>query len=370
MENMRKIKHQIIFDYIKEQIYAGKFHVGDRLPTDGQLMLRFSVSRGTIGKAMRDLENAGIVTRRAGCGTYVSHTSLTENTFVAVLIAGLGDTEFFEPICAQIADACHKHNLSLIWGTLDTRDRSQTVAEIEHYCELLKKRGICGLFFVPDEMEFFEEDNPNQYLLNKLKQCGIRVVLLDRSNRPFPERSEFDLIGVDNFHIGYTQAKHLLDCGCKRILYLTRPAFLPTKETRIAGYRYAVKKAGIPFSEDWIMQGNVAEEHFLHAVLAQKPDGIACFHDPIALTLMRGLLEKGVKIPDRIKIIGVDDVRYSQYMPISLTTIRQPCHAIAEAATTMMLERLTDSRLPPRELHLSTELVVRQSTMCATWQNK
>lgn len=359
---MGKPKYRLVYDYISDLISSGDRGLGEQLPTDGQLMARFSVSRGTVGKAMRDLENNGLIQRRAGAGTYVRQVPGSNTAFVAVLIAGLGDTEFFEPICAQIARACQRHNLSLIWGTLpdDSADDERTA--VERFCHFMKERQVSGLFFVPDELPDGADLNRNQYLLDKLSDSGIRVVLLDRSNRPFPESSEYDLVGIDNFRTGYLQTKHLLERGCKRIVYVARPGFLSTKEARIAGYRYAMKKASIKIPESWQMEGDVDNAVFFKSVLDIKPDGIVCFHDPIAMTLIRKFLEISVNVPRDVKVIGVDDVRYSQYLPIPLTTIRQPCQEIGEAAVDLMQGRLTDPYLPPRDIRLSTELFVRQST--------
>ena len=359
---LKQSKYQIIYDHIKELAGNGKYALGERLPSDGQLMAKFGVSRGTVGKAMRDLENNGLIYRRAGDGTYLKTTS-ADSAFVAVLIAGLGDTEFFEPICAKIAKSCHNHKLSLIWGMLDMTGQKELRNEIDRFCDQLKTQRVSGLFFVPDETDKFSLSDGNHYLLDRLSNLGIRVVLLDRSNRPFPESSEYDLVGIDNFHAGYLQTQHLLDCGCQRIFYVARSAFLPTKEARIAGYRHAMKKAGHRAPDEWVFEGNVNDGNFIGSILERKPDGIACFHDPIAMTLIREFSNAGVNVPRQVKIVGVDDVRYSQFLPVPLTTIHQPCLEIADAAVTLMLDRLADIRLAPRDLRLAAKLVVRQSTV-------
>jgi len=361
-KNAGTSKYQSVYDYIKGLIHSGKYALGKRLPTDGQLMAKFAVSRGTVIKAMRDLEQEGLILRRAGDGTYIKAIA-AGGAFVAIVVAGLGDTQFFEPICARIAKVCQNNKLSLIWGTLDMANPKEYRNNIDQFCTHLKEQRVSGLFFVPDETENFSWSNGNHYFLDQLSRLGIQTVLLDRSDRPFPESCNYDLVGIDNFYVGYLQTRHLLDCGCKRIFYIARSAFLPTKEARIAGYRYAMKKAGHRASDDWIFEGDVNNSDFTARILEGKPEGIACFHDPIAITLIREFCNAGINVPQQVKIVGVDDVHYSPFLPVPLTTIHQPCQEIANTAVALMLDRLVYHKLPPRDIRLSVELVVRQSTI-------
>ena len=361
-KNALTSKCQSVYDYVKGLINSGKHALGKRLPTDGQLMRKFSVSRGTVIKAMRDLEHEGLILRRAGDGTYIKATAVN-SAFVSIVIAGLGDTQFFEPICARIAKACQNNKLSLILGTLDLTDPKEYRNEIDQFCVHLKEQSVSGLFFAPDESKSFSLLNGNQYFLDQLSRLGIQTVLLDRSDRPFPESCKHDLVGIDNFYVGYLQTRHLLDCGCKRIFYVARSAFLSTKEARIAGYRYAMKKAGHRVPDDWIFEGDVNNGGLAARILDGNPEGIACFHDPIAITLIHEFCSAGIGVPQQVKIVGVDDVHYSPFLPIPLTTIHQPCQEIANTAVALMLDRLVYNKLPPRDVRLSAELIVRQSTI-------
>jgi DNA-binding GntR family transcriptional regulator len=64
-------KHRRVFDALTEDIESGLLKRGDRLPSEAELVRKFGVSRITAGRAVRDLQAAGIVERRAGSGSYV-----------------------------------------------------------------------------------------------------------------------------------------------------------------------------------------------------------------------------------------------------------------------------------------------------------
>ena len=76
---------------------------------------------------------------------------------------------------------------------------------------------------------------------------------------------------------------------------------------------------------------------------------------------MQTLIRLGVGIPDEIRIMGIDDVKYANLLPIPLTTQHQPCLDIGRVAVSTMLDRLENPDLPTRDISLSCRLIVRKS---------
>jgi DNA-binding LacI/PurR family transcriptional regulator len=91
------------------------------------------------------------------------------------------------------------------------------------------------------------------------------------------------------------------------------------------------------------------------------PDGIVCANDRTAARLMPALLRLGVRIPQVVRMVGIDDVDYAALLPVPLTTLRQPTAAIGETALRVMLERVERADLPGRDVLLHCELIVRES---------
>jgi LacI family transcriptional regulator len=360
----RKPLYLEIFEYVHGNIVSGAYSDG-RLPSDGQLMRRFHTTRATVAKAMKELERTGLIQRRPGAGSFVRPADRANGAFVSTLIAGLGDTEFFEPICAQIAQACHACNLSLIWGTSSPATPVEEDTKIDTLCSRFLTQQVTGVFFVPDELAEHSPDNRNLKIAQALTAAGIAVVLLDRDVVPFPEQGPYDLVGIDNVNAGFKQTCHLLDCGCRRILYVTRPGRLWTKAARIEGYRLALEQAGHPFNTDWVCVGDTNDPAFCQSLLKLKPDGIVCFHDPVAAHLIQHFQKRRVAIPKKLKIVGLDDVRYSQFLPIPITTLQQPCRSIGLQAADLMVRRLNHDIHPPRRILFDTRLIIRTSSQVA-----
>ncbi len=362
----RKPLYLEIFDYVRENVAAGAYRAEGRVPTDGQLMRRFHTTRATVSKAMKELERTGLIQRRPGVGSFLLPADRSNGAFVSTLIAGLGDTEFFEPICAQIAQSCHACNLSLLWGPISPATPVNEGTKIETLCARFIAQRVTGVFFVPDELAQNAPDDRNLEIAQALTAAGIAVVLLDRDVVPFPAQGPYDLVGIDNVDAGYKQTRHLIDCGCTRILYVTRPGRLWTKTARIAGYRLALQQAGLPFDDPaLICAGDANDLKFCKSLLKLKPDGIVCFHDPVAIHLIQSFKKLRVNIPEKLKIIGLDDVRYSEFLPIPITTLQQPCLSIGTQAADLMVRRLNRDTHPPRRILFNTRLIVRTSSHLA-----
>ena len=351
-----------IFEHVHASILSGAYNADGRIPTDGQLMRRFHTTRATVAKAMKELERAGLIQRRPGVGSFLRPADRSNGAFVSTLIAGLGDTEFFEPICAQIAQSCHACNLSLLWGATSPATPVNEDTKIEALCARFVAQRVTGVFFVPDELPESGADNRNLSIAQALTAAGIAVVLLDRDVVPFPAQSAYDLVGIDNVGAGFKQTRHLIDCGCKRILYVTRPGRLWTKAARIEGYRLALQQAGRTLDPACVCMGDATDAAFCKSLLRLKPDGIVCFHDPVAIHLIQNFQKLRVAIPRQIKIVGLDDVRYSEYLPIPITTLQQPCLSIGTQAADLMVRRLNRDVHPPRRILFDTRLIVRTSS--------
>ena len=95
-------------------------------------------------------------------------------------------------------------------------------------------------------------------------------------------------------------------------------------------------------------------------------DAIICANDLTAAELLKTLAELKIAVPAKVRVVGFDDVRYATLLPVSLTTISQPCREIAQIAFRAMQERIKEPTIPTRTLTVAPRLVVRDS--CGAYQ--
>lgn len=360
-----KPKHHQISRELRSAIASGRYGVRGRLPGEPQLVKQFGVSRPTIARALLDLQAEGLIERRAGSGTYVraSAPSLAATRQLGLLVPGLENTEIFGLICGELAGLAQAQDYSLLWGSsvLPHRDTDSSLEHAEAICRQFIERRVNGVFFAPFEL-VAEGDKTNQHLAELLRQAGIPVVLLDRDLRPFPNRSDFDLVGIDNVAAGFLLAEHLLRLGCERLCFVARPLSAPTVDARIAGVREALVRRHIELAPGWVRLGDPADLKFVRSITAGRQiDAFICANDFTAARLLRTLESIGLQVPREARVVGFDDVKYATLLSVPLTTVHQPCRDIAVTAFHTMLQRIAEPSLPARSLALTPALVVRES---------
>ena len=99
-------KYQQVLDSIKTDILSGRYRPGQKLPSEAALLKRFRTSRITVGRAVRELQQAGLVLRRAGSGTYVASASADDS---GLLFGLLVPTPVIRRFSALSARACQRH---------------------------------------------------------------------------------------------------------------------------------------------------------------------------------------------------------------------------------------------------------------------
>jgi GntR family transcriptional regulator of arabinose operon len=353
-------KYRQIFDRLARDIASGKYAPGQKLPSEAALVRQFGASRITVGRAVRELKEQGLVQRFAGSGTYVRTRPKDAGALFGLLIPDLGETEIFEPICQGMASAPQASKHGLLWGRTDLAGASKE-EQARSLCQQFVERRVEGVFFAPLEITQ-ENNNTNKDIVKTLDNAQIPVVLLDRCILPFPQRSRYDLVGINNRRAGYLATEHLLARGCRRILFVADMSVTSTVEARIVGFREAL-----------LSHGHVLEPHFVQCLASigndtlekmsrdLRPEGFVCVNDRTAGRLMQSLLSLGHHIPRDFKIVGIDDVEYAKLLPVPLTTIHQPCREIGQAAMSAMLDRIRDPNMLARDILLDCRLVVRAS---------
>ena len=359
-------KHRQVYEALSQDIQSGRLKGGDRLPSEADLVGLFGVSRITAGRAVRDLQSAGLVERRAGSGTYVKAARVTQGLSFGLLIPDLGETEVFEPICQGMMASPLATEHALLWGSVTGAGASKSAAASKEdrawqLCRQYIDRGVTGVFFAPVELTI-RKDDVNRRIVQALDAAGIPVVLLDRPVLPYPERRRHDLVGIDNRRAGYLITDHLLRLGAKRIAFVAVANTAATVDAREAGYREALYASGAPVERALVCRLDPTDGAAVGTFLeSSRPDALVCANDWTAARLMHTVLERGYTVPGDLRLAGIDDMEYARLLPVPLTTVRQPTREIGAAAFAVMLERVARPGAPARDILLQTEMIVRKT---------
>jgi len=362
-------KYREILEKLQGEIAAGRYRPGHRLPSEAELVRRHGASRMTVFRAMHELQSLGLITRRAGSGTFVSKASNSGSYVLGLVIPELGQMEIFDAICkgmmetvsTGLVDAPLAPRHSLLWGNVSATTEMEKLSAAEQLCRHFIAQRVSGVFFAPTEFSL-GRDQANHRIVAALDRARIPVVLLDRCIEPYPRRSNYDLVGIDNRRTAYLATEHLINAGAKRIAFFARPQSAPTVDARIAGYREAIQSLSNQTDRNLVGIGDATDEKFVKAFLKKnRPDAFVCANDLTAGNLMHTLLSLGLRIPGDIRMVGIDDVRFARLLPVPLTTQHQPCRDIGRIALNVMLDRIATPDLPTRDILLGCKLIVRRS---------
>ncbi|MDQ4007201.1 MAG: LacI family transcriptional regulator [Actinomycetota bacterium] len=194
-------------------------------------------------------------------------------------------------------------------------------------------------------------------VVREIADRGTPLVLLAR-----PTFGDVDSVNAENVDTAGALARHLVDDGHTRLLFVGDPASSHDIGERWQGFTAALAEAGRPepaqvfppgFGEDAgveVARGLLAEE---------LPDAVVCANDELALGVLSELRAAAVDVPGRVAVTGWDDVMAARYA--GLTTVRQPMCDLGAAAARALDARIAGDGDPARHLVLPTQLVVRNS---------
>jgi LacI family transcriptional regulator len=162
---------------------------------------------------------------------------------------------------------------------------------------------------------------------------------------------------------------HLLELGHSKIAFLAGPHKIHSAMTRENDFRTAMEAVGLPIQKKWVIEcdhtlkGGVAGFDRLQA-LAAGPTAILCSNDMTAIGVLRAAYLKGLRVPQDLSVIGLDDIDFAEFTLPPLTTIRLSRGDLARAAFEALRQQAEEagkSRIQ-REFLVSTSLVLRGST--------
>lgn len=359
----KQTKSREISERLRQEILGGKFDVTRKLPSEHQLMRRFSVARETVRAALKELLDKRLVERRPGYGTFLADLAETKAAQKFAMIVPDAYYSFYERICRGISDAARTHGWTILSAALGSGDMRERALRAVEFSEVCIREKVSGVFFQP--LQFLRDgEKVNRDILKLFKMAGIPVVLLDSDFVSPPSRSEYDLVGVDNTGIGYMLAKHVIAAGAKRIMYFSNPLPAPTSLKRGTGVGIAVTEAGLPWKRESVYFADPTDTRAAARVFAgrNRPDAIIAVNDYIAAILLKTLKAIGKRVPEDVLLAGINGDLVAEEANPQLTTVVQPCREIGTAAAALMFERLANPELLPREVFLSANLIVREST--------
>ncbi|MCL5995794.1 MAG: LacI family transcriptional regulator [Chloroflexi bacterium] len=270
---------------------------------------------------------------------------------IALVVSDIANPSF-STMASAAEDNAHSSGYSVV--VYNTHD---DITREANYMHTAIERWVDGVLFVSAEDQMTS--------LHTLRAAGIPSVAIDR----IPENYTGASVTLDNVKAGCIAAEHLLSLGHRRIAHISGPLKLRLARERLGGFREAIACQGLdpdmypPGQGNWeCMAGFLA----MQQLLAQTPPPTALFaaNDRMAIGAMQAAYQAGLRVPQDISIVGLDDIEVAAFQIPPLTTVRQSFAELATRGVQLLLDLLAGKEVSDWEKHVVIEptLIQRQST--------
>jgi len=322
------------------------------------------VSHTTVSRALRDNPVISLIVRKR-IQELASEMGYTPNAIAQSLkgkrtnTIGLVVTSISDPFVGRVVRGVEEVAQKAGIGILLSVSNNNPDQEMQ-VMEFLHRHRVDGIITVSSKVSV-------EYR-KRLERIKVPTVLINQQAETSGDL--FHSVSVDDYNGARLAVGFLANLGHQAIGYLgvtNRPL---SNRRRLEGYRDALAAVGINARDQWIKIANSVNydeeddvqdgKTLLPALIQAGVSAVFCYNDMIAIGALIACRELGLSVPQRLSIVGFDNVPFAQYITPPLTTIHQPKLRLGQIAMEMILSMLTGATVD--DAVLPTEIVVREST--------
>ncbi|GAB3954284.1 LacI family DNA-binding transcriptional regulator [Spirosoma harenae] len=196
-----------------------------------------------------------------------------------------------------------------------------------------------------------------------LQEKKMPIVLFDRV------ANELDIpcVTADNFGGAFAATEHLIQTGRRRIAHITIPPYISITQERLAGYKAALEKYGIPYEESLLRYAGFGQnevEPIIDELLSQNPDAFFAASDRLAIGCLAALKKRNIAIPGQVSLIGFTNIPVADLLAPPMSTVEQPALEIGQVAAGQLIDLIEGKQKgsQPSTIRIPTTMVVRESS--------
>jgi DNA-binding LacI/PurR family transcriptional regulator len=331
------------------------------MPTLKDIAIKAGVNLSTVSRALKGSDEINIETREKIINIardlgYVSNKNEKEYSKVNLKTIGLICPEivsiFYAQLVSTIEEKIREFGYTVFIGLTNFEYETEL-----HYLNLFEKKSLDGIVFITSFDERIKDE-----LKNFKKKCDIPLIQVASEI----EVEEYDSIHIDN-HLGVVLAvEHLIELGHKQICYIGEEL---TKD-RLKYFLEVMKSHNLKIENDFIRSGKERREAAgylrmkeLFSAKNKLPTAIFASYDDVAIGAMKAIYENGLKVPEDISVIGIDDISIASYLYNSLSTISSPVSEMGNIAMRILFEKIQNKKNTViQHINIKPQLVLRDST--------
>lgn len=304
-----------------------------------------NVKPATRKKVMEVIERLGYRPNAVARGLASKKT-----TTVGVIIPDISST-FFAELTRGIEDIATMYKYNIILSNSDQNKEKEL-----HLLNTMLGKQVDGIVFM--------SGNITSEHVAEFEKSPVPIVLAGS----IEETEKIPSVNIDYDQAAYDVVQSFIEKGHKEIAFVIGPLHEPiNKEKKLAGYKRALEKSGIPFREELIIEGDYTYDSGIEAIeklleMDSRPTAIFVGSDEMALGVIHGAEDKGFKIPDDFEVISSDNTRLTLMVRPQLTTIVQPLYDIGAVAMRLLTKLMNKEEVSEQIVVLPHRIEFRKST--------
>ena len=321
-----------------------------------QIARKAGVSIATVSRYLNDTGNVSPATRQKILQAireleFDSALSMPDSVFQSILVLV---PDFMNPFYASIIDGiqqtAHENHFEVF--LVQTKDIYRNPS---HYLTLVKRGNFSGVLWL--------SSTPPSALLSMLEHHCPIVMCCE-----YPEDHPCSYVSVDDVTAAYRAVKYLISSGCEKIGFVNCSLKYKYARHRREGYLQALSDAGLKFNSEWYITVPSIDYTLAYSSILQTlsndslPDAFFTCSDVYAAATINAAQKLNIRVPEDLSVIGVDNVEASRMTHPTITTVSQPGFQMGQQACSILAERISNPDMAHRQILLSTELIIREST--------
>ena len=361
----QRLKYLDIVDWIKSELAEGKLKAGDRLPSENELAEKFRVSRQTARHAIDVLAADRLVSRVRGSGTYIGtvggrvagtglHPGRNRRHGTIAVMSTYVDGYIFPNTVRGIEQVLVRNGYVMqLCFTGNKIHRERELLE-----KMVSSDGIDGLIVEAVKSAL---PNPNFKYFSRLSGLGVPILFINAAYPGLP----YPLVALDDPRMAFKATQYLVDRGHRKIAGIFK-ADDGQGRLRYQGYAECMRTIDRGVDEHsvfWLDTVGMQEMEKFAPYLLERIQGctaVVCYNDQVAYALAAILKKYGIRVPEDISLIGMDDADIAAMAEVPITTFPHPKFDLGKKAAENLLQMIDDPAADGNYL-FETEVCERDS---------
>ncbi|MFG6121324.1 MULTISPECIES: catabolite control protein A [Thalassobacillus] len=303
-----------------------------------------NVKPATRKKVLDAIENLGYRPNAVARGLASKKT-----TTVGVIIPDISSI-FFAELARGIEDIATMYNYNIILSNSDQNKEKEI-----HLINTMLGKQVDGLVFMGGKIT---EDH-----IREFKNASVPVALA----ATIDETESTPSVNINYEEAAFEATELLISHGNDRIAFVSGPENTEINTQKLDGYKRALKEAGREISEGLIVTGDYSYDSGIEAfeqlnAEGQPPTAVFVASDEMALGIIHGAQDKGLKVPEDIEVFGFDNTRLATMVRPTLSTVVQPMYDIGAVAMRLLTKYMNKEEVTEQNVVLPHRIIERNST--------